>query len=178
MDTNMTSQSDPKARRKIVCSIPHSGTHFLRHHFNCTSLHVCAHWGSVMRRLPADAHIIVPLRKPAHVWHSWGRRMENPDLAYFMQGWYNLHAMSLIFDLDFIDLEAQDDPRITDWTPRGTLDEYEFTPKLLPYKHRNVLHQIPFVQERYGLPVKPDEFCDSEELLLHPFPKRPRSRMT
>lgn len=165
MGTNMTSQFDQRVRPDVVVSIPYSGTHFLKHHFGGHCIHATGCWSSLMMRLQRkkpDAHIYVPVRRPEHVWTSWTRRKENPDIAHFMSGWYNLHALSLVRYVDFIDIDARDDPRISDWTPRGNLKHYPYEARELPTRFRNVLHCIPFVQERYGLPIEPDELGHSE----------------
>lgn len=162
MDTNMTLQSVPKARPDVIVSVPHSGTHFLKHHFGCESIHANVPWHSIMRRLPANARILVPLRKPEDVWASWGKRYEHPDLAHFLSGWYIIHALSLVCDIDFININAQVDKRISEWTPRGILEEYPYTPKPLPKNFRNGLYLLPYVNQHFGLPAEPDELGNSE----------------
>ena len=64
----------------------------------------------------------------------------------FATGWFNMHLLDILFDVDFINLEAKNDPRITNWKPIGN-DDYG------PYERGEIdlrpIYKLPFVKRHF-----------------------------
>ena len=105
-------------KKPVIVSVPHTGTRFLKSHFNADHVHTMYPWNELLERLEGYDHLIVPLRHPKEVWESWCRRdkFNNPHrIAIWYACWWNLHALSLVTDLDVICIDKKDDERIKDW---------------------------------------------------------------
>jgi hypothetical protein len=136
----------------IIVSIPHTGTRFLKERLGIDAhVHTSTNWDAVYRQA-RNRQVIAPLRKPTDVWRSWCRRRDDGDplrwAPHFFSAWYIMHALDMLFDVDFICVDKQDDPRIDDWEPFGGSDQSHAGWKL----HRvdlRVLYKLPFVYNNY-----------------------------
>lgn len=137
--------SDP-----IIISVPHSGTRFLKDRLKVTEhIHTNLNWEALMEKIDGRP-LIAPMRKPTEVWRSWCRR-RNPeeDFPYlsFAMSYGVMHTLDQLFDIDFICLETQSDPRITDWRSVGDQD---YGPWELRKLDLRPIYKLPFVQRYYG----------------------------
>ena len=133
---------------QIIVSIPHTGTRFLQARLGVEkSVHTISKWDSLYNQVK-DKQIIAPLRSPPVVWKSWARRKKAPfPYAEFFSAWHNMHALDLLFEVDFICLDKRDDPRIADWEPIGQDDP---GPYGLPLIELRPLYFLPFVRRHFG----------------------------
>jgi hypothetical protein len=137
----------------IIVTIPHTGTRFLQERLGIKQyVHTVINWPILCRRIE-NKKIISPLRPPIKVWKSWARRRNPKNEAFpyieFTSAWYTMHALDLMYEVDFIDLEAKNDPRISDWTPIGNED---YGPYELPEINLNPIYKLPFVTRFYDKP--------------------------
>lgn len=145
--------SDP-----IIVSIPHSGTRFLKKRLGIEEhVHTHTNWNTLLKRVRGRT-IISPLRNPDAVWRSWCRRrnveLDKFPLIEFAAGWYVMHTLAQMFEVDFIPVDKQEDRRIRDWSKVGDRDESAALWKA----HRidlRALYKLPYVQEHYGSWARP-----------------------
>ena len=135
----------------LIVSIRNSGTRFLQERLGISSnIHVDVAWDELIRRCQGEK-IYVPMRKPRAIWKSWSRRAGNerpfPETRFVVSFW-QMHALSLVKDLDFIAVDLQEDERITDWGPVGHNDlgkgSHPITLDMRP------IDNLPFVKRLYG----------------------------
>ena len=142
---------------EIIVSVPHSGTRFLQERLGVEKyVHTTDNWVHLHKRV-LNKKIIVPLRRPHKVWRSWCRRRpdKNPLIwsPHYFAAYYILHTLDQMYDLDFICVDKQDDPRITDWSPVGESDASHAGWKLHEVDLR-VLYKIPYVHKYYPSHLK------------------------
>jgi len=135
----------------IIVSIPHTGTRFLSQRLGVEEcIHSHAAWDRLIKDIEGKK-IYSPLRNPINVWRSWSRRT-NPERGFpyitFSFAWYTMNILDQLYDVEFINLEAQDDSRITNWSPVG--DDEKGTSYEAPMidDFRKVF-QLPFVKRHY-----------------------------
>ena len=143
---------------KIIISVPHSGTRFLKKRLGIEQhVHANANWLKLVEDI-GDKQIIAPLRSPESVWRSWCRRRHSDDLtnwvAQFFASWFVLHALDQLYDIDYICVDKREDSRITDWTKVGDQDENHGQWKLHKVDLRP-LFKLPLVQKHYSSWAKP-----------------------
>jgi len=66
------------------------------------------------------------MRHPQDVLRSWVQRDKHKQqdwIVRFAMGWALLQELSQTCDCDFVYLEEQNHPEITDWTPVGSKDK-------------------------------------------------------
>lgn len=141
----------------IIVSIPHTGSRFLRERLGIEEIiHTELSWRELVNKTAGLGDLVSPLKPPMAVLKSAVRRTP-PELAFDQAGWihnwYMMHALSMIRTINFIDLLAQDDPRITDWSPVGHNDGgnrpmYDDRP--MPDMDLGRIYELPFVKRRYG----------------------------
>lgn len=139
--------------RKIVVSVPHSGTRFIRKRLGVEDyIHTSASWEKLWQEVKGR-EIVVPLRSPSTVWRSWCRRESGRDVLQWSPGffvaWTVLHALDRLFELDVICIDTQQDPRIADWTAEGDKDASGTGWKLHKVDLRP-LYKLPIVAEHFG----------------------------
>lgn len=109
-------------------------------------------WNTILEQVK-DKHIIVPMRKPDTVWRSWCRRRAEKQVLNWVEDFFLaygiMHTFDQMFDLDFICIDKQEDPRITDWGKVGDEDSSDATWKLHKVDIRH-LYKLPFVQRHYA----------------------------
>lgn len=136
---------------KIIVSVAGSGTRFLSDRLGIRgNIHSAAHWDTLIEQVNGKK-IYTPLRDPYKVWLSWCKRWrkakESVPVEQFFASWFNLHALSLIYNIDFVNIEAQDDPRITNWTPIGKTEPCECT---VPPIRLGPIYGLPFVKSSFS----------------------------
>jgi hypothetical protein len=57
-----------------------------------------------------------------------------------------MHALTLVREIDFIAVDLQEDPRITDWSPIGHNDNGEAKHPDIKLSH---IYKLPFVERFY-----------------------------
>jgi hypothetical protein len=136
----------------IVVSIPHTGTRFLKERLGIADhIHTIANWVKLKDRIQ-DKQIIAPLRSPPAALRSWCRRRAQDQvlnwIGSFFHAWHIMHALDQLYEIDFICVDKQDDPRITDWTKVGDEDQSSahWKPHSVDLRH---LYKLPFVQRHY-----------------------------
>jgi hypothetical protein len=149
------------ARPNIIVSIPHMGTRFLSARLGIEDkTHTQSNWEQLVEKT-AGKNIIAPLRHPMAALRSAVRRTP-PELAFDVVGWvhcfYMMHCLTLQRYVDFIEIEAQADPRITDWSPVGHNDVDSmfvggrpmYDDRELPALDLGKIFELPFVEQHYG----------------------------
>lgn len=139
----------------LIVSIPHTGSRFLRERLGIEEIvHTERNWHDLINKT-AGHHLIAPLRNPMSVLSSAVRRTP-PELIMFdeagwIHNWYMMHALTLIRQVDFIVLEHESDPRITDWSPVGHNDDGErpIYNRPLPPMDLGKIYELPFVVAAY-----------------------------
>jgi len=136
----------------IIVSIQHTGTQFLGKRLGTENMvHTDMPWDLVQRKLEGKK-IYSPLRHPSKVWQSWANRFAPgpafPHIAFAWQ-WYAMDIIDTLYDVDFINLETQDDPRIKDWSPVNHYGgkRHSFEP---PPHDLKRLYRLPFVLRHFG----------------------------
>jgi hypothetical protein len=139
----------------ILVSIPYTGTRFLKERLGLKrTTHTTANWESLLG-LVKGRKIIAPLRDPKSCWRSTVRRMTNTNtrdfknVAGFFKAWYQMHSLTLLYDVDFIPVDLRQDSRIQDWEPVGNDDRGEN--EKAPDVHLRELYELPFVKQFYSL---------------------------
>lgn len=137
-----------------LISVPHSGTQFVASHFQVNKwTHTWRPWDELVEYCNQAEHIYVPLRHPELVLHGWRKRHRfvTPEAVWhWYKCWYQLHALSQLYDLDVICVDKQEDPRINNWKPIGTRNwEGEFLREQLEVNWEFTL-ELPIVREHYG----------------------------
>lgn len=137
----------------IIVSVPHTGTRFLKARLGLQDhAHANTRWQMLWDRIEGR-DVIVPLRDPSVVWRSWCRRHPGQHVlnwfGHFMAGWFNVNALDQMMEIDFICIDKQEDPRITDWTPVGDEDGSAAEWKLHKADLRS-LYYLPFVTRHFG----------------------------
>lgn len=136
---------------EIVVSIPHTGTKFLMQRLDIKDqIHSHAEWCRLQKELEGKK-IYSPLRHPYKVWESWTVR-NNPDRAFpyitFAFGWYAMHMIDTMYDVEFINLETQEDSRITDWSAEGHAVGKGYIKTPIPTDMKK-LFNLPFVKRHF-----------------------------
>lgn len=139
---------------KIIVSVPHSGTRFLKKRLGIKDhVHANANWVKLWEEVEGR-EVIVPLRKPPSVLRSWCRRRADRELvnwiAQFCASWFILHALDQMMELDYICIDKCEDPRIDDWTKVGDEDGSHVRWKLHKVDLRPI-YKLPFVDRHYPL---------------------------
>lgn len=115
-------------------------------------IHTHTEWGRLEKELEGKK-IYSPLRHPLKVWESWVRR-NNPERGFpyitFAFNWYAMHMIDTMYDVEFVNLETQDDSRITDWERIGHHENGEYFEFPVPIDMKK-LFNLPFVKRHYGL---------------------------
>ena len=136
----------------IIVSIPHTGTRFLKERLGIEEhIHTHTNWRTLWGRVE-NRTIIAPLRRPDHVWRSWCRRRDGPEIANwcgsFFMAWGIMHTLDQMMEVEFVCLDKKEDPRISDWSRIGDGDSYHARWKLHKADLRS-LYKLPFVHRHY-----------------------------
>ena len=104
---------------EIIVAIPHTGTRFLKERLGLDHVHTGYEWTYIMQKIKGK-HLIAPLRDPIDTWMSFVRRDET-NVVRFIAAWYCMHTLDMMRNMEgnpieYIPLEKQNSPRITDWT--------------------------------------------------------------
>jgi len=137
--------------KRIIVSVPHCGTRFLKERLGIKEhIHTTHEWSSLVERLEGQ-HIVVPLRNPDAVWRSWCRRHDQHKFPYadYYLSWAALQMVANRFDVDVICVDKQEDPRISDWRKVGDEDASRARWGLIKIDQRP-LYRLPIVFENYG----------------------------
>jgi hypothetical protein len=140
--------------KEIIMSVPHTGTRFVRKHFNnIPYYHTWLKWEDVMLRAEQADKIYLPLRHPEQVHRSWlvRERFYEPSGTFrWYTAWQQLQMVYHLFDCDVICVDKQEDGRIKNWAPVGHEDRP--LPAKDDYPARwDVLFQLPVVKHHYTL---------------------------
>jgi hypothetical protein len=139
--------------RKILVSVPHSGTRFVMERLDI-QVHTHTHWPwqvqmDALAPLKGRAPIVA-MRDPADVWASWCRRAGHQDqFAYgeFFLAWAGLHTLDQLMKLDVICVDKQTDPRIDNW---DTVAPWHMPhADTLPIDLRSI-YELPIVKRHYS----------------------------
>ena len=138
--------------REIVVSVMHSGTHFLKAHFDVReSFHAHWSWEQLVQEAAAADVIYVPLRHPREIMESWIRR-ERLSCTQGRERWYTswtqLHALDAMFDLDVVAVDLHKDPRIKNWSP--VMSKRPLAPRKWSKVEWEPILQLPIVKRHYG----------------------------
>lgn len=148
---------DPSSSQPdIVVSIPSTGSRFLARAFGLSERfhiqHTAVRWTDLIEGIKGKEHIVVPLRHPYSVWHSWCSRgnLSEPNMvANWFRAWYHLHALDMCMELDVVPVDKREDPRITSWEKVGFDDPKKTANYELVDVHWKGLMSMPIVRRHY-----------------------------
>jgi hypothetical protein len=130
---------------KIIVSVPHSGSHFLKKHLQATHIHhTWLEWDGLVRLCKEAEHIYVPLRHPRDIFESWGKRKQMNNPTQWYRAWIHLQALDDLFDLDIVAVDQQKDERIRCWRPENHVTTSQ---------QRGALESSVFWEPLLGLPI-------------------------
>jgi hypothetical protein len=132
----------------VVVSVQHTGSRFVADRLGIDQsdiIHTYTELSVLLSQVDGRGDIVSPLRHPKDVWESWCRRGRE-DYPTFMLSFFTLGALASIRDVDFIAVDKQEDPRISDWTREYHLEKEVVS---CPKVDLSPLRMIPFVREHY-----------------------------
>lgn len=137
----------------IVVSVPHTGSRFLRERLGLRKIiHTTKEW-TYLWSVVEDKKLYAPLRDPRQTWLSHMRRSPHSrpfNICEWVGAWFKLHALSLVKEIEFIPIEKQDHPLITDWSPVGHWDG-DSDSGWMPEPDLKAIYDIPIIKKHYGL---------------------------
>lgn len=144
-----------KAQDRLIVSVPHSGTRFLKSRFGWRDhRHTITSYERLISDIEAwDHKIIIPLRHPQDVLRSWFSRQKHRQtywLTQFVMAWTHLQHVHDACDSEVVTIEGQDHFEITDWTPVGDTDKkYDNCVEKADYIDITPIFALPIIQQRY-----------------------------
>lgn len=140
---------------RLIVSVPHSGTRFFEQRLGWYDhRHTFGWFDRLLTDIAAyDGKVLVPLRHPQDVLRSWAARQRNYQsqwLSQFSIAWTYLDWVVRIYDAEVWQVEKQDHPLITDWTPVGNKDRKTAKPEsvetIMDYTDISPVFALPLIQ--------------------------------
>ena len=140
---------------RLIVSVPHSGTRFFRDRLNWRHhRHTFGYFDVLLKEIEEyGGKVLIPLRHPQDVLKSWASRQKNYQyqwLSQFAIAWAYADWIARVYDAEVWQIEKQDHPLITDWTPVGDKDpkkrEDESVQSIIDYTDISPVFALPLIQ--------------------------------